>query len=404
MRVLDSGVLSRFLGVWHEDFFGGPEVQALEKEWATFFQVKHAISVNSATSGLFAAAGAAGVGPGDEVIVSPYTMSASATAPLIYGAIPVFADIEEDHFCLDPKSIEEKITKYTKAIVVVDIFGQPYDADTINEIAKKHNLIVIEDAAQAPAGKYKDKWTGTLADMGVFSLNYHKHIHTGEGGIIVTDNDELADRLRLIRNHAESVVEAKQVKNLNNMVGYNYRMTELEASLAREQLKKLPKVIEDRQKTVSFLAEKLGAFPFLSPAPARNESLHSYYVHPIKYFKEKADEIPRDVFIEAVRAELPLTELRETEGVNLGGGYVKPLYLQPMYQKRMAFGDSGFPWNSKHYQGSVSYEKGICPVTEKMHYEELFTNQIIHPEMTESDLMDIVNAFAKVWENRSELL
>ena len=122
LKVIESGVLSRFLGCWHEDFYGGPEINALEKEWAEFFNVKHAIAVNSATSALFCAVGAAGVGPGDEVIVSPYTMSASAVAPLIYNAIPVFADIEEDYFCLDPDSIEKRITDRTRAIIVVDIF------------------------------------------------------------------------------------------------------------------------------------------------------------------------------------------------------------------------------------------------------------------------------------------
>lgn len=138
------------MGCWHEDFYGGDEVRALEKEWAEKFRVKHAISVNSATSGLYCAVGAAGVGPGDEVVVSPYTMTASASAVLVYNAIPVFADIEKEYYCLSPDSLEEKITEKTKAIIVVDIMGQPYDVDKINAIAKRHNLIVIEDASQAP--------------------------------------------------------------------------------------------------------------------------------------------------------------------------------------------------------------------------------------------------------------
>ncbi len=124
--VFDSHIFSRFLGCWHDDFFGGPQVQALEKEWAEFFNVKHAIAVNSATSALYCAVGAVGTEPFEEIIVSPYTMSASATAPLIYNAIPVFADVEPEYFCLDIASIESKITARTRAIIVVDIFGQTY--------------------------------------------------------------------------------------------------------------------------------------------------------------------------------------------------------------------------------------------------------------------------------------
>ena len=195
-RVMRSGILSRYLGVWHEDFYGGPEVQAFEREWAAYFGVRHAIAVNSCTSGLLCAVGALAIGPGDEVIVSPFTMAASATVPLWYGAIPVFADIEPEYFCLDPKSIEACITPRTKAIIVVDVFGQPYDADAINAIAKKHNIKVIEDCAQAPGARYKKSFAGSLADIGVYSLNYHKHIHTGEGGVIATDDDTLANKLR----------------------------------------------------------------------------------------------------------------------------------------------------------------------------------------------------------------
>ena len=238
IKVLKSGVLSKFLGSWDKLFYGGKEVRALEKEWARYFKVKHAISVNSCTSGLYSAVGACQIGPGDEVIVSPYTMAATATSILIFNAVPVFADIEEDYFCLDPRSVEKKITKRTKAIMAVDIFGQPYDVRRINQIAKKHKLLVIEDCAQAPGAKYKDKFAGTLGDIGVFSLNYHKHIHTGEGGMVVTNNDKLAEKVRLIRNHAEAVVRGKGVKDLANMVGYNFRMTEIEAAIARCQLKK----------------------------------------------------------------------------------------------------------------------------------------------------------------------
>ncbi|MDR5586526.1 MULTISPECIES: DegT/DnrJ/EryC1/StrS family aminotransferase [Clostridium] len=401
-KVLNKGKLSRFLGTWHEDFYGGEEVKALEKEWAEKFGVKYAISVNSATSALYCAVGAAGIGPGDEVIVSPYTMTASASAALVYNAIPVFADIEENYFCLDVKSIEQKITERTKAIIVVDIMGQPYDADAINAIAKKHNLIVIEDAAQAPGAIYKEKYAGTLGDMGIYSLNYHKHIHCGEGGIIVTDNDELAERLMLIRNHAEAVVEAKGVNNLVNMIGFNYRMTEIEAAIAREQLKKLDNLLEARLKNVEYISEKLSEIPCIEIPETREGCKHAFYVHAIKLKKEIAG-ISRERFIEAVNAELTPFEMRENEGVKLSSGYVRPLYLQPIYQKLVGYGETGCPFKCPMYKGQLNYSKGICPTCEKMHFEDLMTHEFIVPSMTKEDMDDVINAFRKVWENIGEL-
>jgi len=402
LRVLRSGKLSSYLGTWHDDFYGGVEVQALERAWEKFFKVKHAISVNSATSGLYAAVGAAGVGPGDEVIVSAYTMSASATAALVYGAIPVFADIEEDYYCLDVESIESKITSKTKAIIVVDIFGQVYDVDAINALAAKHGLIVIEDAAQAPGAMHKEKYAGTLGDMGIFSLNYHKHIHSGEGGIIVTDDDILADRLRLIRNHAEAVLSARGIKSrdeLINMIGFNYRMTEIEAAIAHEQLKKLPALLTERIANTDYLNGKLAKTPCLIKTKVRAQSKHVFYVHALQFDPDIAG-MHRNTFIDAVKAELPQTLLRDESAVLLSYGYVKPLYLQPLYQERIGFGRDGFPFN----QSSINYEKGLCPVTEKMHYDLLLSHEFMRPGMSKDDMDDVVSAFEKVWEHRGELL
>jgi perosamine synthetase len=397
-KVLDSGNLSQFLGAWSSDFLGGPTVRKFEEAWCEAIGVSHAVSVNSNTSGLFAAMGALGIQPGDEVIVSPYSMSASAIAPMVYGGVPVFADIDPDTFCMDAKSIENKITAQTKAILIVHIFGHPADMDGIMVIAKKYKLKVVEDCAQAPMGMYRGKYVGTLGDIGVFSLNYHKHIHTGEGGVIVTNNKELAERLQLIRNHAENVVEAKGEADLTNMIGYNYRMTEVEAAIGMEQLKKLPSLLNQRLENAEFLHQALGAIHGLSSPPWVEEgSLHTFYVQPLKYDQEQL-EIHRNDFVTAIKYELPTAVLRETAPL-IGTGYVKPLYLQPMYQKRAVT----CSFNCSHYKGSVDYGKGLCPVTERMHFQELITHEFMRPGMKKSDLNDVVNAFEKVATHIDEL-
>lgn len=402
LRVLRSGKLSTFLGTWHADFRGGREVRQLEEEWAKSFGAKHAISVNSATSGLFCAVGAAGVSPGDEVIVSPYTMSASAVAALVYGGIPVFADVEPEYFCLDPASVEANITPRTRAIIVVDLFGLPYDADRINALARKHDLVVIEDAAQAPGAMHRGRAAGTLGRIGVYSLNYHKHIHAGEGGLVVTDDDRLAERVRLIRNHAEAVIDAKPEPTprdeLVNMVGFNYRMTELEAAIAREQLRKLPALTEARQRNVAYLEREFTGIPCLRPAATRAGCEHAFYVHALRFDAGIAG-VGRNRFIDAVKAELPRTLLREDSAVLLSTGYVRPLYLQPLYQQRIAIGRDGWPFTLSERR----YAKGLCPVAERLHETELVLHEMFRPPMSERDLDAVLAAFRKVWDHRDEL-
>jgi dTDP-4-amino-4,6-dideoxygalactose transaminase len=392
MEVMDSGVLSQFLGTWSPDFFGGPRVQKLEKEWAAYFKVKHAVSMNSATSGLYAAVGAAGVGPGDEVIVSPYTMAASATAALVYGAIPVFADIDPEIFCLDPASIRARITPRTKAIIAVDIFGHPAAFDAIMAIAREHNLVVIEDTAQAPGATYHGRYAGTLGHMGVFSLNYHKTIHSGEGGVVVTDDDRFAERLQLIRNHAEVVVRGKGVTDLNNMIGFNYRMTELEAAIASEQLKKLERLVVPRVEAADFLTERLKRIPGLTPPVVRPGVRHGYYVYALRY-EAGVGGVHRDRIVEALRAE----------GIPCGAGYVRPIYLEPAYQQRMGYGPNGFPFRCPQNAARASYERGTCPVCERMHFEQVITMGVCHANITRADLEDVARGFEKVFANLTEL-
>jgi dTDP-4-amino-4,6-dideoxygalactose transaminase len=402
VRVIEEGGLSRFIGSWCPQFFGGPEVQGFEQEWAKKFGVKHAVAMNSASSGLIAALGALGIEPGDEVIVTPYSMCISATAPLFYGAVPVFADIEPEYMCLDPKSVEEKITPRTKAIIVVDILGGVHDVDAINAIAQKHGIKVIADSAQAPGALYKGKLAGTLSDIGVYSLNFHKHIHTGEGTVVVTNDDALAERLQLIRNHAEAVVEGKGVTNIVNMVGHNFRLTEILAAIGREQLKKLDKLVAERQKNCEYIASKCQDMPGVRPTKVRPDTVSVYYQQSF-FFDEDVVKVSRKDFIAAVEAELSPTARQEEEGTLIYGACVPPLYLMPIFQQQIAFGSKGFPFKSEFYKGKANYEKGICPVAEKNQGERFFSHDMMRPGMTTKDLDDVIEAFHKVYKYRNEL-
>ena len=399
-RVIDSGVLSRYLGAWHEQFMGGDEVQALEREWAAHYGVRHAIAVNSATSGIICAIGASGIEPGDEVVVGPWSMCISATAPLFYGAVPVFADIEPSCFCLDPTDVERKITPRTRAIIAVDLFGQPYDADRINSLAARHGIIVIEDAAQAPGAALHGKPAGTLGDIGVFSLNYHKHIHCGEGGVIVTNDDTLARRLCLIRNHAEAVVEGMEETDLCNMLGYNFRMTELEAAVARCQLSKLAGLNEKRRANVAYLEKGLEDIPCLTMPQVRDDGLHVYYVHACPYDRDAA-QVSAHQFAAALKAELPHFALREKEGTKLGCGYARPLYQLPLFRQKIAYGTKGWPFSQ---QQALDYAGKLCPVCEKLHDGGILTHEFMLPSLDREDLNDVLDAFHKVWELRSEII
>nr|WP_246500115.1 DegT/DnrJ/EryC1/StrS family aminotransferase [Azospirillum soli] len=400
-KVLESGILSRFLGTWHEDFFGGPQVQAFESEWAACFQAHHAVTVNSNTSGLYCAIGAAGVGPGDEVIVSPYTMSASAIAPVVFNAVPVFADIDPVGYGLDIASIRARITPRTKAILAVHIFGQAADMDPIMELAAEHGLTVIEDCAQAPFATYKGRPVGTIGHMGVFSLNYHKHIHTGEGGVVVTNDERFAERVQLIRNHAEAVVERKGVQDIVNMIGFNFRLGEMEAAIGRHQLAKGPELIAARQANVQALEAQLAGVPGLSMPTVLPGNTHVYYLHTLRY-DAAATGVSRATFVKALKAELPHSELRDAEGPLIGEGYVRPLYLQPIYQRKIAYGTRGCPFTCGHHGGTVDYSPGICPNAEEAH-ATVITHELMRPPMTAEDIADVARAFHKVAENLEAL-
>jgi perosamine synthetase len=389
-RVVRSGVLSAYIGAPGEFFMGGPEVRAFEKKAADYFGVKHALSVNSWTSGLIAAVGAIGVEPGDEIITTPWTMSATAMAILHWNAIPVFADIDRESFNIDPASVEQLVGPRTRAIMAVDIFGQSADMTALRGIADRHGLKLLTDTAQAPGARTGNRFTGTLADIGGFSLNYHKHIHCGEGGILVTDDDRMAERLALIRNHAESVIKSDDPAELANMIGYNFRMGEIEAAIASVQIDKLEARVASRQRAARQLDEGLAGLTGLTTPKVEPDGTHVYYVYGM-VLDVDALGVDRMRILDALKAE----------GVpGIFGGY-QNLHLLPIFRNKVAYGASGFPWTLAERE--IAYGPGTCPVAEELHSRSFLGINLCMCEYHPEDVDAIVAAFRKVWANLDAL-
>ncbi len=361
--VMKSGNLSAFLANSGDKFCGGERVKELEQNFCERFKVKHAISVNSATTGLQVAVAACNLGPGDEVLVSPYTMVASASAILLNGAVPVFVDIDPKTYTMNPDEIEKWITPHTKAILTVNIFGLPSDLPRIMQIAKKHGLYVIEDNAQAPGATINGQEAGTIADIGVYSLNYHKIIHSGEGGVIVTNNDKLARNCQLIRNHGEIALDETEDMD-TYVIGSNYRMSELHAAIGIEQLKKLDAFLEERHELADRINAEFEQREGLYGVHIPEGYTHSYYIYPFRFDKDVWG-ISREVFARAMKAE----------GFPLGVGYVKPIYLINLYKHKHIHNDTTYPF-AFIQKPTQNYKKGMCPVVERMQFEELLKADI----------------------------
>lgn len=389
-EVVRSGVLSAYIGAPGEFFMGGAQVRAFEAKAAEYFEVKHAISVNSWTSGLIAAVGAIGIEPGDEIITTPWTMSATAMAILHWNAIPVFADIDPDSFNIDPAGVEKLIGPRTRAIMAVDIFGQSADMTALRAIAERHGLRLLTDTAQAPGARTGAHFTGTLADIGGFSLNYHKHIHCGEGGVLVTNDDRLAERLCMIRNHAESVIRSDVPADLANMIGYNFRMGEIEAAIAAVQLDKLEARIASRQRAAAQLDAGLVDLAGLTTPKVEADATHVYYVYGIRLNTDTLG-VSREQIVKALQAE----------GVpGVFGGY-QNLHLLPIFRNKIAYGTGGFPWTIAERE--IAYGAGVCPIAEELHAMSFLGMNLCMCEFTEADIERVITAFRKVWANLDAL-
>jgi perosamine synthetase len=391
-EVIRGGVLSAYIGAPGAGFMGGPRVREFERQAAEYFGVKHAVAVNSWTSGLIAAIGAIGLEPGDEVITTPWTMAATATAILHWNGIPVFADIDPDTFNICPKSVAKLITSRTRAIMAVDIFGQSADIPALRALAEQHDLKLLCDTAQAPGACVGEALAGTFADIGGFSLNYHKHIHCGEGGVLVTNDDRLAERLCLIRNHAEAVIRSDDPADLCNMLGYNFRMGEIEAAIASVQLPKLAFRVESRQRIAAELNAGLSELKGIKVPKVSEGATHVYYVYGLTLDVDGLG-VPRERIVEALRAE----------GVpSLMAGY-QNLHLLPLFRHKIAYGTKGFPWNSPYCSSKIQYGQGLCPVAEKLHSETFLGLNICMNELPTEDVSVIIEAFRKVWSQLDQL-
>ncbi len=346
----------------------GPVVDDFERAVASVVEARHAIAVNSGTAALHAAVFAAGIGVGDEVITSPLTFVASANAVLYQGGVPIFADVLLDTLNLDPAEVAVRVTSRTRAVLPVDFAGQPYDVDGLGEIARAHRVPVIEDAAHSLGASHRGRPIGSIADLTTFSFHPAKLITTGEGGMVTTDRDDLANRLRRFRNHGlETDFRERAARRApySRMVdlGYNYRLTDLQSALGLAQLARLEQFLKRRteisERYTAALATVGGVTVPYVPAHVR----HARHIFPILLDSDQIT-VNRDTILAALRAE------------NIGAvvHYV-PAYWHPHYE-------------------ALGYRRGLCPRAEAA-YERIVTLPLF-PAMTDYDVDDVLAALRKV--------
>ena len=376
------------------NFLGGDYVRRFEAEWSRLIKADYCISVNSATSGLTAALLAAGIEPGDEVITTPYSFTATATSILLANAVPVFCDIDPETFCISPNSFKKSITPYTKCAIPVHWCGNAGDFDEIMKIAGKYNIKVIEDAAQAPVTMYKGRYLGTYGDAGVFSFNQPKNIMTGEGGMIVTKDLRIAEKCRLIRNHGESIPTDEDSDDyISNVIGCNFRLVEILAAIGYVQAKKVIGLNKIRSENYGYLKDSLVKnFPDLI-IPQKITHPESYYAYTASFrWMPQSSGIPRNSVVAALRAE----------GIPVVSGIPRLMCDHPLFKRKLAYGKKHYPWIPPIYKGSVDYNKLDLPNARKLQEEYLGFFQLGWPN-TREDMDDIINAFRKIMDNRDAL-
>jgi dTDP-4-amino-4,6-dideoxygalactose transaminase len=377
------------------NYWTGKLGMEFEKKWAEYNGVKFAISTNTGTSALHAALGALGIGPGDEVITVPYTFIASSFSVVQIGAIPVFVDVRKEDHCIDPEEIEKKITPRTRAIIPVHLYGNICEMDEIMEIARKQNLKVIEDAAEAHGAEYKGKKVGSIGEVGCFSFCQNKTFTTGgEGGMIVTDDEDIAWEARSFRDHGYdvkkrmSLLEMEQaLPYVHRRVGFNYRMTEMQSAIGLKELEKLDSWnLPQRRKNGEMLTAELRDCPQILTLPVHNEEKkNGFYVFPIVLNLE-AISCDKNTFLKAVIAE----------GVYAWKEFWPQSYKEKAFTEHNGFGRFNFPFKSKEYTDpkAVEYDKVFCPNCAWLEERTFVVH--IWPTLKEEHMRLIARAIKKV--------
>jgi perosamine synthetase len=389
-QILKSGELSGFAAAPNQSFYGGVWVRKLEKEFCKKYNSKYAVAVNSATSALYCMLMASGIGPGDEVITSPYTMHATASSILQCGAVPIFSDIEDKTYGLDPDKVSKLINRNTKGILAVNIFGHVALLEELRLIAKKNKIWLMEDNSQSPSAlDEKGRYAGTVGIASAFSFNRHKTMQSGEGGVILTSDKKIYYKSCLVRNHGESVVEPWGIKDITNTIGQNLRITEIHAAIAFHQFKKLKNLNSARIKLANRISKGLKDIDGISAPIVRKKCKHVYYFYVMQY-DEKKIGIKRDDFVKAINAE----------GYYLRSGYLKPLHLEPIFKKKICFGSKGYPFILNSRNKKIIYKEGLCKVAENLNSKKVILTNIIYPPFTIKDMDKFILAIKKVIKNK----
>lgn len=374
---------------------GAPQALAFQREWAEYVGARYCLVTNSGTSALHMALASAGVQPGDEVLVPAYTYWASAAAVLHHNAIPVFVDIELETFCMDPGLIEEKVSDHTKAIMPVHVHGMPADMDAINAIARKHKLVVVEDAAQAQGAEYKGRRAGVLGDAAGFSLNRSKNLTSCEGGLYTTDNEQFYQYAKMMREFGEAIVPGQQREYNAYTLGWMYRAIEFANAFGRSQLRRLDQYNAQRIEMGEFLNEKLKQIAGVEPAKDPTDRKQVYWTY---CFEFRPDQLGLDVPVRAFRLAAE-TALR-AEGVDIGQWQFMPVPAQDVFQSKQGYG-RGCPWTCR-FGRPVEYRAEDYPRTLKFLEGHTCLRGVCPPN--DMELMRLyVAAFEKVMAQPSVL-